>query len=494
MRRVSLVCMALFAFTLLGCNALRDAFSSRADVVARAGNQTLTVDRLTGWAATNRDLPTDPLTLGRVSRAWVDYMLFAEAVAGGQDLRDSATAAATMWPVVWQIKWKKLHDRLTARETLTPQQVDSVYAAGQYRMFQHILFEVPQNAADSIDKRKHRQADQLLPQARAAGPRFAQLAVRYSEDPSAKTAGGSLGVSTRGSYVPQFDEAAWQLAPGAVSPVVKTQFGYHIIRRPPLAEVRDSFRLGLESHLTRTFDSLYTDSLAIKRRIQPVDRAPDFVRTALQDADAAQNSGLVLVKYRGGTIKVHDLMRWLGALNPQLLQTLAVASDQQITQFLKAITQRQILLGQADSAGITLSAEDWQQVREEHDSTIVMLTSILGLSPAALRDSAGKTPAERMAFATSRADDYLDRVLQKRARYFPVPMFLAERLRDQASWSVDEAGIRRAAERGDEMRADSSGGQTGGAGSNAPAITPAPGPPPIDTARHPAGRGGRTPR
>src|SRR5213083_425210 len=169
MRRSSLVLLALTSLTLFGCDALRDAFSSRADVVARANDQTLTVDRLAGWAGANRDLPLDPMTLGRVSRAWVDYTLVAEALAGGKDLRDSATAAATMWPMVSQLKWQKLHNRLTARESLTPQQVDSAYAAGQVRVFQHILFQVPQNAADSIDKRKHRQAEQLLPQARAAG-------------------------------------------------------------------------------------------------------------------------------------------------------------------------------------------------------------------------------------------------------------------------------------------------------------------------------------
>src|SRR3989442_8603164 len=239
MRRSSLVVVVL-TLTLAGCDALRDAFSSRADVVARANGKLLTWAGPAGGVGATRDLPLDPQTLGRVSHAWVDYTLFAEALAGGKALHDSATAAATMWPMVSQLKWQKLHNRLTAHESLTPQQVDSAYQAGQVRVFQHILFQVPQNAADSVDKRKHRQADQLLPQARAAGVRFSPLAVSYSEDPSAKTAGGSLGLATHGQFVPQFEEAAWQLAPGAVSSVGKTQFGYHIIRRPPLAEVRDS--------------------------------------------------------------------------------------------------------------------------------------------------------------------------------------------------------------------------------------------------------------
>ena len=298
-----------------------------------------------------------------------------------------------------------------------------------------------------------------------------------------------MGLATRGQFVPEFEAAAWQLAPGAVSPVVKTQFGYHIIRRPPLAEVRDSFRVDLESRITRELDSLYVDSLDIKRRIKPVDRAPEYVRTAVQDLDAARTSNRVLVAYRGGSLRVRDLMRWLAALNPQLVQSLPTAGDQQIDQFLKAIAQRQLLLEQADSARVTLSPDDWRQIREEHDSTIATLTAILNLTPEVLRDSAGPSSQSHVNFAAARVNDYLDRVLHKRARYFPVPIFLAERLRDQGSWSVDEAGIRRAAERGEELRADS--GQAGGSG-GAPRMTPAPGPPPIDTARHQQGR--RPPR
>src|SRR5262249_48350680 len=130
------------------------------------------------------------------------------------------------------------HERLAAGHTLAPQQVDSVYQAGQMRMFQHILFRVepatgsggkPDSSATvRVDAQKRRQAEQLLPQARAAGARFAQLASRYSDDGS-KAQGGSLGLSTRGQYVQPFEEAAWQLPPGGVSAVVKSQFGYHII-------------------------------------------------------------------------------------------------------------------------------------------------------------------------------------------------------------------------------------------------------------------------
>src|SRR6267154_1479767 len=323
MRRTRLVLLALVSVTLTGCTALRDAFSPRANSVARANDQTLTVERLANWAGQSKQVPLDPLTLSRVSRYWVEYTLFAEALASGKDLRDSATVTAAMWPVTSRLKWQRFHDRLSAGQTLTMQQTDSAFQAGQYRVFQHILFQVRPPAAGSpaagnADAQKHRQAEQLLPQARAAGARFAQLASRYSDDPGSKVAGGSLGLSTRGQFVPEFDQAAWELAPGAVSAVVKSQFGYHIIRRPPLAEVRDSFRVLLQERIQVHDDSVYVDSLNIKRKIEPVSHAADYVKAAVQDIDAARSSNRVLVKYRGGSLKVRDFVRWLGALDPEL--------------------------------------------------------------------------------------------------------------------------------------------------------------------------------
>jgi hypothetical protein len=86
--------------------------------------------------------------------------------------------------------------------------------------------------------------------------------------------------------------------------------------------------------------------------------------------------------------------------------------------------------------------------------------------------------------------------LHGRARFFPVPPFLAETLRDRARWSVDEAGVRRALERAQELRGDSTRapGAQGAPGGpqSAPRMVPAPGPAPVDTT-HPA-PGARQPR
>lgn len=62
------------------------------------------------------------------------------------------------------------------------------------------------------------------------GDRFSTLATLYSEDPGSSTKGGELGFFTRGDMVAEFEAAAFALKPGEVSPVIETQYGFHIIQ------------------------------------------------------------------------------------------------------------------------------------------------------------------------------------------------------------------------------------------------------------------------
>ncbi|MEO9276843.1 MAG: peptidylprolyl isomerase [Nitrososphaera sp.] len=64
----------------------------------------------------------------------------------------------------------------------------------------------------------------------AKGEKFANLAKEFSIDVSKKR-GGDLGFFGRGVMVAEFEKAAFALQKGQVSDVIKTQFGYHIIKR-----------------------------------------------------------------------------------------------------------------------------------------------------------------------------------------------------------------------------------------------------------------------
>jgi peptidyl-prolyl cis-trans isomerase D len=84
-------------------------------------------------------------------------------------------------------------------------------------------------------------AEKVLAQAKG-GAEFAELARKSSEDPGSASSGGDLGCFPRGRMVPEFDQAVFSLEPGALSDVVKTSFGYHVIR---LASVKEAGTLPL---------------------------------------------------------------------------------------------------------------------------------------------------------------------------------------------------------------------------------------------------------
>lgn len=83
--------------------------------------------------------------------------------------------------------------------------------------------------ASHILVKKRSEADRLLKEIQR-GADFTELARNHSLCSSGKK-GGSLGFFTRGKMVKEFEKAAFSLAKGELSEVVKTEFGYHIIKR-----------------------------------------------------------------------------------------------------------------------------------------------------------------------------------------------------------------------------------------------------------------------
>lgn len=128
-----------------------------------------------------------------------------------------------------------------------------VYSVPEQRRARHILFRVAEDEAAESRAGKKAAAEKVLAQIKS-GADFAALAKQFSED-SSKGKGGDLGFFGRGQMVAPFEDAVFSLQAGAVSGVIETPFGYHIVKleeiRPAasrsLAEVGGSIRKELES-------------------------------------------------------------------------------------------------------------------------------------------------------------------------------------------------------------------------------------------------------
>jgi peptidyl-prolyl cis-trans isomerase D len=117
---------------------------------------------------------------------------------------------------------------------------------------QHILFMTVGKTTDAEIEEVRKKAEDVLKQVRKGG-KFEDLAKKYSEDPGSKDKGGDLSWITQGQTVPEFEKTAFSVAPGQVSDLVKTQYGFHIIKvlekqtahTKPFEEVKDSLRAPL---------------------------------------------------------------------------------------------------------------------------------------------------------------------------------------------------------------------------------------------------------
>jgi peptidyl-prolyl cis-trans isomerase D len=129
---------------------------------------------------------------------------------------------------------------------------------------EHILFMTVGKTDAEVDEIK-KTAEDVLKQAEK-GAKFEDLAKKYSEDPGSKEKGGDLGWITHGQTVPEFEKTAFGLDKGQISDLVKTQYGFHIIKV-----------LEKETARTKTFDEV-KDSLRAPMILQQADQ---------QAADAA---------------------------------------------------------------------------------------------------------------------------------------------------------------------------------------------------------------
>lgn len=120
-------------------------------------------------------------------------------------------------------------------------------AAEQVRA-RHIVFSASLEAdTETVAEARAKAAD--AHRRAVAGEDFAVLAQELSEGPTASK-GGDIGFFARGQTAPAFEAAAFALEPGGISPVVRTQFGLHVIkveekrpaRRLPLDEVSEDVR------------------------------------------------------------------------------------------------------------------------------------------------------------------------------------------------------------------------------------------------------------
>jgi hypothetical protein len=445
------VLAAVAAVTVLtACEGFKEAMTAHVDVVARAGSQELSVTRLSELLGNSR-APLNRDVAKSVAELWVNYQLLGKAAAEGDSLTSPKVVDDAMWAAIAGARANKWFDVVSKTwKAGDPASAEARFNQGELLAARHILLTVPQGGAgaDSIRRR----AEAIRAQATPAN--FAELASKNSQDPGSARQGGSLSVFQRGQMVPDFEKGLLALKPGEISPVIQTQFGYHIIYRQPFSEVRDEVVRAADQRGMQVAESTYFAKLEAASKVQVKPDAPKTVKAIAKDIEGHLDDKTVVATSTMGDFTAGRLAKWFSAAPPQarLPQQISTAPDSVLPNLVRNFVRNELFLRQADSAKITLDTTELAGIRRDFGLAVGQAWKGLGVDPKALSDSAkGEDAKERLAAA--RVESFMDELLTREGRFVDVPKPLETALYSKYETKLNDAGLDRALERAARVRA-----------------------------------------
>jgi peptidyl-prolyl cis-trans isomerase SurA len=187
-----------------------------------------------------------------------------------------------------QLLSERMQAQVTGKATVTPAEVQAFFKRIPKDSLPYFNSEVEikelvyKPVVNEVEKKKSRDLAEELRKRIEDGENFAELAKKYSDDPGSGSQGGDLGWQKRGTFVPEFEATCYNLEKNQISPVIETEFGFHVIqlleRRGNLVHARhilircnitdedlDLAKLKLDSIRTLVVRDTMPFSFAVKR-------------------------------------------------------------------------------------------------------------------------------------------------------------------------------------------------------------------------------------
>ena len=212
--------LLLLSLSLAGCGDGGKRVENVQDPIARVGDIYLTEEVIESLLPSEERVPLDIEDKRRFVERWVETeMLYQEALRRGVDEDPRVRARIRTLEQEFladHIAFLELRDRTV----VTEKEIEAYFETHEqeyryeYRV-SHILVSTLEEA-QNVKKLLERNS-------------FAWIANRHSIDPVARR-GGDLGYLSKGNMIPEFENAVFDMAPGEVSDIVKSDFGYHIIK------------------------------------------------------------------------------------------------------------------------------------------------------------------------------------------------------------------------------------------------------------------------
>jgi parvulin-like peptidyl-prolyl isomerase len=432
--------------------------------------------------APQSNLPNQTQVVEALANLWVDYFLLARVAA-----EDTTLEALDVSSLVEQNQNQELvlllRDQVVQVDTaISEEELREAFdreAPGARVRARHILLRIPEGASpaksDSVRDLAASLRERLL-----AGEDFGALAGEYSEDTGSGANGGDLGSFGRGEMVPPFEEAAFSLDVGGISPVVETDFGLHLIRVderviPTLEEGRVQFRAQLQNRRVAEAESTFVAGIMESAGLEVDAELFETARTLAETPDmeiTGRAASRALATFAGGSYTVGEFRDWLLFRPGTLRNEVQGASDEQLDGLFRNLAREELLIEAARVEGIEVSPTKGDSLTNVIRSGVKDVARQLGFLVLANRE--GQTLDQA---ASEMVRNVLVQVVQADREVIPLGG-VSFALKKQFDARVFRSGFDRAVEKVTELRAQ------------APAAPPAGVSPPTDEAPVPDTAGG----
>jgi hypothetical protein len=249
-------------------------------------------------------------------------------------------------------------DQLSARyETAPAHELD----------VRHIVFLAERTLPDAQRLGARTNAEAALKRART-GEDFTTLAAELSEEPGAAERGGLLQPGREGSWVDEFWSAAQLLAPGQVSPVVESVFGYHVLK--------------LEARRIIPFERVRDRVAAEVAELLPTGAATAFVDSVRAEIALEPAGGDVVARWSGGELTESGLRTFLaGGAASEFRAAMGIGPER--ARIVEDVAVTMALSRFAEGQGLTTDGRYVDQVLQDFQVQARGWAAILGLTGAA---------------------------------------------------------------------------------------------------------------
>lgn len=392
------VCGLVALLALSGCSALSDR-----GIVARAGDWTLTEERMAELLVLAQPFPLDSAAAAQLADHWVAAAALSQRAAAGDSLMGSEAIEAVTWAARREaLLAADREDRLGRTVAVTTADARAVFEEGTLRLVAHVLRRAGPDAPSSARLQQQRAAERLLETITEGGSWIA--AVAESEDDASKPSGGVIGLFAPGELPSTLDRVAFRLEPGHVSPVTQSSEGFHIIYRPTLTEVEFQFAGMLRERRLLQADVAANEAERTARNFAVAAGASATLGRIAEDPGPWLDSKLPLVTWDDGSLTAGVVARDFFFVSPSRLAGWVEAGPDARNDVLANLGIRELRITDVEARGMSLPPEVDESLVSTYADQMEYWIGVLDIGEA---DAPSREALERYMGAVVRREEPL---------------------------------------------------------------------------------------